>query len=128
MTPELTKLTWVLVLHLLCWIPYVLNRIAVRGLVDTVGYPENPKPLSPWAERAKKAHYNSVENLVPFAAIVLILNAAGISNQVTVLACTIYFWARLVYYIVYVGGTPWLRTLSYFVGWLCTVALMLQVL
>ena len=68
MTPELTMLTWAVVLHLVCWLPYVLNRTTVRGLMDTVGCPDDPKPLSPWAERAKKAHYNSAENLVAFAA------------------------------------------------------------
>ena len=128
MTPELTKLTWVLALNAIIWLPYVLNRIMVWGLVDAVGYPENPKPLAPWAERARKAHYNAVENLVVFAAAVLILNAAGVSNDATVMACTVYFWARLVHYIVYTAGIPWLRTLSYAVGWICNVVLILQLL
>ena len=128
MTPELTKLTWVLALNALIWIPYILNQIMVQGLVDAVGYPENPKPLSPWAERAKKAHYNAVENLVVFAAAVLALNAVGVSNDTTILACTVYFWARLVHYVVYTAGIPWLRTLSYAVGWVCNVLLILQLL
>ena len=128
MTPELTKLTWVLALNAIIWLPYVLNRIMVWGLVDAVGYPENPKPLAPWAERARKAHYNAVENLVVFAAAVFILNAAGVSNDVTVMACTVYFWARLVHYIVYTAGIPWLRTLSYAVGWICNVVLILELL
>ena len=128
MTPELAKLTWVLALNAIIWLPYVLNRIMVWGLVDAVGYPENPKPLAPWAERARKAHYNAVENLVVFAAAVFILNAAGVSNDVTVMACTVYFWARLVHYIVYTAGIPWLRTLSYAVGWICNVVLILQLL
>ena len=128
MTPELTKLAWVLALNALIWIPYILNQIMVQGLVDAVGYPENPKPLSPWAERAKKAHYNAVENLVVFAAAVLALNALGISNDTTVLACTVYLWARLVHYVVYTAGIPWLRTLAYAVSWVCNVALILQLL
>ena len=128
MTPELTMLTWVVILHLVCWVPYILNRVMVEGLVGAVGYPDDPKPLAPWAARAKKAHYNSVENLVAFAAMVLILHAVGISNETTVMACTVYFWARLAHYIIYAAGIPWLRTLSYFVGWLATVTLVLQVL
>jgi uncharacterized MAPEG superfamily protein len=100
----------------------------VQGITEAVGYPENPKPLSPWAERARKAHYNSVENLVAFAAIVLLLNAVGINNDTTVLACTVYFWARLVHYVVYVAAVPWLRTLSYAAGWLSTLALIWQAL
>lgn len=31
--------------------PYILDRVAVRGLADAVGYPENPRPQSPWAQR-----------------------------------------------------------------------------
>jgi len=126
MTPELTKLAWVLALNALIWIPYILNQIMVQGLVDAVGYPEDPKPLAAWAERAKKAHYNAVENLVVFAAAVLALHAVGISNDTTVMACTVYFWARLVHYVVYTAGIPWLRTLSYAVGWVCNVLLILQ--
>tara|TARA_R110000782_G_scaffold52830_7_gene112825 strand:- start:559 stop:957 length:399 start_codon:yes stop_codon:yes gene_type:complete len=128
MTPELATLTWVLVFHAVCWIPYILNQILVRGLVEAVGYPENPKPLSAWAQRAKKAHYNNVENLVVFAAIVSILNTVGISNETTVLASTVYLWARVVHYIVFVAGIPWVRTLAFAVGWLSTVVLILQAL
>jgi len=128
MTSELTSLTWVAALTSVLWLPYILNQIAVRGLVDAVSYPENPKPLSPWAARLKAAHYNSVENLVVFAALVLTLNAVGISTETTVLACQVYFWARVVHYIVYGAGIPWVRTLSFAVSWLCIVALLLQLL
>ena len=128
MTSELTSLTWVVALTAVLWVPYILNQIAVRGLVDAVGYPEDPKPLSPWAARLKAAHSNAVENLVVFASLVLILNAAGISTETTVLACQIYFWSRLVHYIVYGAGIPWVRTLIYAVSWLCIVALILQVI
>ena len=76
----------------------------------------------------KKAHYNAVENLVLFAALVLILHAIGISNDTTVLACNVYFWARLVHYLVYSAGLPWLRTLSFAVAWLSILALLLQLL
>ena len=128
MTSELSSLTWVAALTTVLWIPYILNLIMVRGIVDAVGYPENPKPLAPWAARMKAAHYNAVENLVVFATLVLALNAAGVSNETTVMACIVYFWARLAHSIVYAAGIPWLRTLTYTVSWLCIVALILQLL
>ena len=93
MSSEMMSLSWVLALHLVMWIPYIFNVIMVRGLVDAVSYPENPAPMAPWAERMKAAHYNSVENLVVFAALVLMANANGIKTDKTVLACAIYFWA-----------------------------------
>lgn len=128
MTTELTSLVWVAAFTAVMWVPYILNTIMVRGLVDAVGYPAAPKPLAPWAERLKKAHYNAVENLVVFAALVLVLNAVQVSNATTVMACEVYFWARLVHAVVYALGVPWLRTLSFAVSWLALVALLLQLL
>ena len=128
MTSELVSLTWVAALSAIMWIPYILNAITVRGLMDAVGYPESPKPLAPWAERMKKAHYNSVENLVLFATLVLVAHAAGISNDTTVLVCKVYFWARVVHLIAYTMGIPWVRTLAFAVGWLSCVALLVELL
>lgn len=126
MTSELMSLTWVVALTAVMWVPYILNAIAVRGLMDAVGYPENPAPLAGWAQKMKAAHYNAVENLVVFAALVLIANAAGISNDMTVLACEIYFWARLVHLLAYTFAVPFVRTLAFAAGWICQVMLLLQ--
>ena len=73
MRTELFYLALVATFTALMWIPYVLNRFAVWGINDTVGYPDNPKPLAPWAERLKRAHANAVENLVVFATLVLVV-------------------------------------------------------
>jgi len=113
MTLELNYLVLVTVLTALLWVPYILNRLKVRGLADTVGYPENPKPVARWAERLQAAHDNAIENLVVFATLVLVADATGVSNESTVLACTVYFWARLVHAVVYTLGMPWLRTLAF---------------
>jgi uncharacterized MAPEG superfamily protein len=128
MTSELMSLTWVTALTAIMWMPYILNLIAVRGLMDAVGYPEEPKPLSPWAAKMKAAHANAVENLVVFAALVLIANAANISNETTVLACQLYFWARLVHLLSYTFAIPWVRTLAFVAGFGAQVALILQLI
>ncbi|MBT8097167.1 MAG: MAPEG family protein [Woeseia sp.] len=128
MTSELMSLTLVASLTALLWIPYILNTIGVRGLVNAVGYPETPAPLAAWAQRMKAAHYNAVENLVVFAALVLVANAAGVSNDTTVMACQAYFWARVVHAAAYTFGIPWVRTLAFAVGFLCQIVLVLQLL
>ena len=128
MSSELMSLTWVTALTAVLWMPYILNLIAVRGLVAAVGYPENPKPLSNWATKMKAGHANAVENLVIFATLVLIANAAGVSNATTVLACEIYFWARLVHIIAYTFAVPWVRTLAFTVGFFCQAAILLQLI
>ncbi len=128
MTSELISLTWVTTLTAVMWMPYILNMIAVRGLVNAVGYPDDPAPLSPWAAKMKAAHSNAVENLVVFAALVLIANVANVSNATTVLACQIYFWARLVHLLSYTFAIPWVRTLSFAAGFGCQFAIVLQIL
>jgi uncharacterized MAPEG superfamily protein len=128
MTSELMSLTWVVALSAVMWVPYILNTIAVRGLMGAVGYPDNPAPLAAWAQRMKAAHYNAVENLVVFASLVLIANAAGISNDTTVLACELYFWARLVHLLAYTFAVPFLRTLAFAGGWICQIMLLLQLI
>lgn len=128
MTSELMSLTWVTALTAVLWMPYVLNLIVVRGLLDAVGYPEDPKPMSGWAAKMKAGHANAIENLVVFATLVLIANAAGVTNDITVLACELYFWARLVHVVAYTFAIPWVRTLAFVAGFACQVALILQVL
>jgi len=128
MTSELTSLIWVTALTAILWIPYTLNTIAVRGLMDAVGYPADPKPIAGWAQKMKAAHANAVENLVVFAALVLIANAAGVSNETTVLACTVYLWSRVVHLLAYTFAIPWVRTLSFVAGFGCQVAIILQLI
>ena len=128
MTVELEYLTWVAVLTALMWIPYMLDVITVRGLLETVGYPESPKPMASWAKRMKRAHRNAVENLVVFATLVLVAHAAGVNNKITVLACTVYFWARVVHFAVFALRIPWLRTLAFVAGFGCQIAIAWQVL
>jgi uncharacterized MAPEG superfamily protein len=127
MKTELTWLAWTALVTALMWLPYVLNRTKVWGLTDTVGYPANPKPLAPWAERAKKAHYNAVENLAVFAALILVATASNKLGNATAVSAMVYFWARLVHYIVYALGLPWLRTLSFTVGWLACICIFWQI-
>jgi uncharacterized MAPEG superfamily protein len=128
MKPELMYLLWVTILTALMWVPYVLDRMAVRGLVDTVGYPENPKPQSPWARRMQSAHANAVENLVIFAVLVLVANATGVSNAATVFAAALYFWARLAHLLAYTFALPWVRTLAFVGGFAAQVIFVLQLL
>jgi len=128
MSRELMWLTLTVILTGLLWIPYILDRIMVRGLMGAMANPSrNDKPQSGWAQRLYFAHTNAVENLVIFAALVLILDAIGHSTMSTALACAVYFWARLAHVIVYTLGIPVLRTLAFTVGFLAQAALVLAI-
>jgi uncharacterized MAPEG superfamily protein len=112
----------------LLWVPYILDRVAVGGLGDAVGYPTNPKPQSPWAQRLMRAHANAVENLVVFATLVLVADAMGISNDAVATAAVVYFWARVVHVLAYTFAIPWVRTLAFVVGFLAQATVAWQIL
>jgi uncharacterized MAPEG superfamily protein len=128
MTSELMSLTAVTVVTAVLWMPYTLNMIAIRGLKDAVGYPQDPTPLSGWAAKMKAAHANAIENLAVFATLVLIANAAGVSTDATVLACNVYFWARVVHVLAYTFAVPWVRTLAFATGFGCQAVIALALL
>jgi uncharacterized MAPEG superfamily protein len=128
MTKELMWLTLTVVLTGVLWIPYILDRIMVRGLMGAMANPtRNDTPQSGWAQRLYFAHTNAVENLVIFAALVLILDDIGHSTQSTVIACAVYFWARLAHVIVYAMGIPVLRTLAFAIGFVAQVTLVMAI-
>jgi uncharacterized MAPEG superfamily protein len=128
MKTELFYLVLVTALTGVLWVPYILDRLAVRGLMDAVGYPDNPKPQSAWAQRLMKAHANAVENLAVFAALVLVAHAAGITSAAIGTAAAVYFWARVVHAVGYTLAVPWVRTLSFTVGFLAQAAIAWQLL
>ena len=128
MKTELMYLALVTAFTGLLWVPYILDRVSVWGLMDAVGYPDNPKPQSLWARRLMKAHANAVENLVIFAALVLTANAAGISNGAIATAAMVYFWVRVVHALAYTFGVPWVRTLAFAAGFLCQAVIAWQIL
>ncbi len=128
MSTELLWLTLTVVLTGLVWVPYILDRIYVRGLMRAIGNPQpDDMPQSRWADRMMRAHANAVENLVIFAPLVLTAHALGISTGVTATACIVYFWARLGHLVVYTLGIPGLRTLTFAVGFAAQAAIALAI-
>jgi len=127
MTTDLLYLTLSAGLCAILWIPYILSRIQTWGLVEAVGYPANPPELPAWARRATRVHANMVENLAPFAALVLVAQAAGLANEMTALGAAIFFWARVVHAVVFTFGIPWLRTLAFAVAWVGMVIIFLEI-
>jgi uncharacterized MAPEG superfamily protein len=128
-TTELYWLTLTALMTALLWVPYVLNRVAMNGLGGTLaGAAPESSGHSIWAQRAIRAHYNAVENLAIFAPIVLTAHVLGISNAATKGAVVVYFFARLLHFVVYSAGLPAARTLAFTAGWLAQIAIILSIL
>lgn len=110
MKPELMWLVWAVVLTFAQMLLAVQGAVMQVGLSMLVGNRDNVPEITGWAGRAQRAHRNMLENLVLFAALVLVAVAAGKGNDMTLLGAQIFVWARLAYAAVYLAGIPWLRT------------------
>ena len=110
-------LTWSAVLCL------VVPNLSVAGLTSTpgglvwgLGNRDQPFDVPAWVGRARRAHANLVENLVVFAALVLVAVAADKTNAWTALGAQLFFWGRVAHLGTYIAGlVPW-RTLAFAVA------------
>ncbi len=116
MAMELKMLVLASLLTLVLAIVGAVALILQRGLVYGFGNRDQPEPLSGWGERALRAHRNMLENLAPFAALVLVAQVAGISNEATAWGAVLFFWGRLAHAIIYIAGLPYLRTVAFVVA------------
>ena len=116
MAPELKYLLFSVIL---CFGQVVVLAVAATGQVglpSLAGNREGLPELTGWAGRARRAHANMVENLVLFAALVLVAVVAQKTSALTATGAALFFWARLVFAAVYIAGIPWLRTAVWFVS------------
>ncbi len=116
MKPELNLLVWAVALTVVQMLVAVTGAFNQVGLMKLVGNREGMPEITGWAGRAERAHLNMLENLVLFAALVLVAVMAGKTNDMTLLGAQIFIWARLAYAVIFVAGIIWLRTLAWFVS------------
>lgn len=111
----------------LFWIPYVLNAIMARGVMGALANPSpDQAPLAPWAQRAKAAHYNAIENLVVFATLFMAGHLLTVEGMLS--ASILYFVARAVHYVAYTLGIIGVRTLAFVAGWVAQMMLLWMLL
>ena len=113
------------------WIPVVIGYVSSRGLPTPADYRTAPTSgLPDWVNRANRAHLNAVESFAPFAAVVLIANATGVSNAMTESCAAVYFYARVAHAVIHISGFGRLmaRTVSFTVAWVAFVVFSVAVL
>jgi len=116
MTPDLKYLLMSVVLTFVQVLIAAAAANQVVGLTTLAGNRDDVPPFGGFAGRARRAHLNMIENMVLFAALVLIAAVANKANATTALGALIFFWARLAYAVIYLLGVPWLRTVAWFVS------------
>jgi uncharacterized MAPEG superfamily protein len=131
MKTELFYLLLTAVLTGVLWIPVVIGYVSSRGPLTPAAYKTAPTtPLPDWVNRANRTHQNAIENLVPFAVVVLIAQAAGVSNGVTEVCAAVYFYARLAHAVIHISGFGlfFARTVLFTVAWLAFITFAVVVL
>ncbi|MDA9294042.1 MAPEG family protein [bacterium] len=113
----------------IAWVPYVLDRIMVRGLAGSMANPSpDLAPQSDWAVRAKAAHVVAIQAFSAFAPLaILAMIRIPEDGYPNILAMT-FFIGIFAHYVIYVIGITVLRTLSFSLAALSTLALGLRVL
>ena len=126
MSVELYWMSLTLLATALFALPYVVERLVRRGIAGTLANPPAQDSSAAWAERAKRAHYNAIENIAVFAPAAIAVVLLQRQNGMTATACEVFFFARVLHYLVYTLGIPVARTLSYLVAWVATIMLILR--
>ena len=113
----------------IAWVPYLLDRIMVRGLVGAMANPSpDLTPQSDWAVRAKAAHVVAIQAFSAFAPLaILAMIRIPDDGYPNILAMT-FFIGIFAHYVIYAIGITVLRTLSFSLAALSTLALGLRVL
>lgn len=124
---ELGILTCLAILAASLWIPYIVGvNTAADGSLppdapDGFIRISNPAMHRPWVQRAYRAHLNLLEQLVPFAMLVLILDRVDGFTALTYWTAIAFFWLRVAHAVGYITGKanfP-LRPIIFTAGWVC---------
>lgn len=118
---------WCIVLT--AFLPYLWATI---GKAAAKGYDNrNPRgwvaeQTHPRVQRGNAAHLNAFEAFAPFAAGVLMAQAAGVDSfRVTILAL-VFLIARILHGVFYLADKHMLRSLCWLIGIICVALLMMQ--
>ena len=128
MSVELQLLVCAVALTVVQVVVALLGSITQVGMPPLMGNREGLAEFTGWVGRAHRAHRNMLENLVLFAALVLVAHAAGISNAMTVLGAQLFLWGRAAFAVIYIIGIPYLRTAAWTVALAGLVLIFLQVI
>jgi uncharacterized MAPEG superfamily protein len=103
-------LAWVMLLTASVLSARGWNHTGIRVMLGNRDDVPEPTPV---AARADRAARNMLENLVLFTAVLAAARLSGTSGADLTLGASIFFWARLAYFPLYVVGVRYLRTAAW---------------
>lgn len=123
MTVELTMLLYSTLLFFVIILVQAVLGISQNGLAAQAGSRDGLADPNVLRQRLQRLSANMQENLVMFAGVVLIAQAAGVANDTTALGASLFFYARVAHAIIYALGWPWVRPLC----WAVAIAGMIMI-
>ena len=131
MSIELTVLTALALLAASLWIPFIVgvNTVPAGTMPDDApdGFirAANWRLHRPWVQRAYRAHQNLLEQGIPFAILVLILDRVDGFTEVTAWTAMAFLLLRVVHAAGYITGWTGFpaRPIIFTLGWVCCVIL-----
>ncbi len=122
LSTELAIVIWLAVFAASLWIPYIIgvNMYPQEGVDDFA----RPPPLTgfpDWVHRAHRAHLNLLEQLLPFALLVLVVDRLGAYSALTYWAALAFLALRMIHAAGMISGLARfpVRPILFTGGWIC---------
>jgi uncharacterized MAPEG superfamily protein len=128
MTADVTMMIYSAILALVMFLVPGMFRAkgwTPAGFLLLPGNRDNLPEHTPASGRADRAAKNMIEAMVLFVPLVAAARALNLPDEATALGAQVFFFARLVYFPVYVIGIPGLRTALWLAS-LVGLAMMLR--
>lgn len=131
MSIELLSLTAVALLAASLWIPFIIgvNTAPAGSLPDDApdGFTlaANWRLHRPWVQRAYRAHQNLLEQGIPFAILILVLDRLDGFTALTTWTAAAFVAIRIAHAVGYItgwAGFP-VRPIIFTAGWVCCMIL-----
>ncbi|MEO0769589.1 MAG: MAPEG family protein [Cyanobacteria bacterium J06649_4] len=90
-----------------------LGRVKEKGLSWAASNREETVIGQPWIGRADRAQRNHHDNLAMIAAVILIAQLTGQSNDLTGISAIALLACRIIHGLAYIAGIPTVRSLAY---------------
>ena len=117
MTTELTLLILSVGLLMLILLVQASAGILSNGLMAQAGSRDELPQKRVFHARVTRLRDNMIENLLMFAPVVLVAQAMGVSNDMTILGAQLFFFSRLAHAVIYLMAVPLVRPVAFAIAW-----------
>lgn len=112
------------------WIPFIVGVTTDPADPDNFTRPGDLQQLRPWVHRAHRAHLNLLEQFLPFAVLVFLVDRLDAYSALTYWTAIAFFWLRVAHAVGMITGVAKmpLRPILFSAGWACCLLMGYAVL